>query len=637
MERKFPHLCSPVKIGSLTLPHRMASAPMGFPALTRDDHLTKDATAFYELRARGGAAFVTVSEAIVHSATGKSHSRHICLDSEGVLAGLTETARAIKRHGAFASIELSHGGKYSNINSAYTSSGQLRYGPSADGDVREMPVELIHEIVDSFGRGAALCKRAGFDMVLIHGGHGWLLHQFLSPAHNRRTDQYGGSFENRARLTLEVIDAVRRAVGPGFPIELRMSALEYTEGGLDFEDSIRFAKIVEDKIDLLHVSNGSYTSSFDVMHPSMFMPRGVNVKFAAEIKKHVSVPVATIGGLNDPEQMEEIIASGQADIVEMARALLADPYLPRKTMLGRDGEILRCLRCYTCHAERSHTDTRVCAVNPHIGYEIENSFARPAAVPKKVLIAGGGPGGMQCAITAAERGHHVLLCEASGQLGGAMRCERHVPFKEDMGRYIASKAAEMERAGVEVRLNTPVTPEYAEAEKADVLVVAIGAEGYLPPIPGIERAISVNELAEHEGELGHRVAVIGGGLAGCETAIDLMLKGHEVATIHRRGELAVDANARQRPILLRMLAEIEQHLGASAVEITAKGVVCSGVDGEFVVEADSVICAAGQRSRTEEAVALMNAAPIVTLVGDVVKPGKIFDAVMRGYHAGLDI
>ena len=232
MKRKFPLLSSPIQIGSVTLRNRMISAPMAFPDIPLDGHLTKEAAAFFELRAKGGAAVVTVSEAIVHSATGKSHNNHILLDAPGVLAGLADTARAIQRHGALASIELSHGGKYAAAHLVDKAQAKdvLRYGPSAEiglggAHVQEMPKELIHEIVESYAKGAALVKRAGFDMILIHGGHGWLIHQFLSPAHNRRTDEYGGSFENRARLALEVIDAVprrrRSEIPPRIPHERR--------------------------------------------------------------------------------------------------------------------------------------------------------------------------------------------------------------------------------------------------------------------------------------------------------------------------------------------------------------------------------------------------------------------------------
>src|SRR4030042_368031 len=432
MKRKFPNLFSPLKVGNVTLKNRIISAPMTFPILTADGCLTPEAIAFYEPRAKGGAAVVTVSELIVHGATGKYYPVQILWDASNAKAPAATAARAVKRHGAVPSMELSHGGKYSLTNPEYPVSD----GPSdefSDGiqTAREMPGEIIKEIIEAYGRAASLCKEAGFEMLLIHAGHGWLLQQFLSPASNKRTDEYGGSLENRARLALEVIDKVRSAVGPGFPLELRMSAEAYLDDGYSFDDRIRFAKMVETKVNLLQVSTGAHEGSFDRTHPSAFMERGVNVHYAEEIKRNVSIPVSTIGALNEPEMMEHIITSGKADAVEMARALLADPYLPRKAFMGRDDEIVRCYRCYVCMAERMTTGLRICAVNPVIGSEYEKSFIQSTVRPKNVLIAGGGPGGMQAAITAAERGHNVILCEKSGRLGGALNSVKGGPFKDD--------------------------------------------------------------------------------------------------------------------------------------------------------------------------------------------------------------
>lgn len=647
MRRKFPLLSSPIQIGSITLKNRMISAPMAFPDIPLDGHLTKEAAAFFELRAKGGAAAVTVSEAIVHSATGKSHNNHILLDVPGVLAGLADTARAIQRHGAIASIELSHGGKHAaaHLVDKSAAKGVLRYGPSAEigqggAEVQEMPKELIQEIIQAYAKGAALCKRAGFDMILIHGGHGWLIHQFLSPAHNWRTDEYGGSFENRARLALDIIDAVRNAVGPRFPLEFRMSAEEDTEGGYTFEDMIRFAQLIEDKIDLLQVSTGSHEGSFHNTHLPMFYPRGKNVRYAAEIKKHVKVPVATIGGLNDPEMMEEIIASGQADVVEMARALLADPYLPKKVMLGKDEEILHCMRCFTCMAERMVTDTRICAFNPIIGRELEANFAPPTTKPKKVLVVGGGPGGIQAAITAANRGHSVILCEKNSELGGALRCERCIPFKSDLYGFIAAKAIELENAGVEIRLNTAATPEYVSGENPDVLILAVGAEPIIPPIPGIDgpNVLIANNLSDEGVNIGQKVVILGGGLVGCEAAVHLSQEGKDATVVEMLSDVAIDANGRHRPILMEMLKPVTKLTNTRGVRVTGDGLVCADAQGdEKLIPADTIIVAVGQRSLRKIVDAFLDCAPEVMQVGDCVKPQRVTEAVFRGYYAGLDI
>lgn len=647
-KQEYPNLCAPLHIGKLTLRNRMCSAPMGFPDLTEDGCLTEGAIAFYELRAKGGAAVVTISEACVDYINGKSHGRLINLCNPGVLAGLTNAARAIKRHGALASIELNHAGMLSDFDvmlSERKTGENCRYGPIdtvlPDGTVvKAMDKARIDEAVDKFAKGAALVKRAGFDMLMIHAGHGWLIHQFLSKDTNNRNDEYGGELENRARLAVEIIDAVRAAVGRDFPIEVRFSAMELAEGGVTLEDAIEFAKLIEDKVDILHVSAGG-EPDFAITHPPMFSEPGCNVKYAAEIKKHVHIPVATVGALNEPEHMERIIASGQADIVCMARALLADHELPRKVEENRSDEILRCLRCFMCHAERMLTQTRVCAINPVIGREYETRFIPPAESRKKVLIAGGGPGGMQCAVTAAKRGHDVILCEKTDRLGGMLRCEETVPFKAAFPKYIETMSRRMEVAGVNVRMNTEVTPALVEDIAPDVLVVATGAGAVVPNITGIDgdNVVFAADYSAGEKTLGKRIAVLGGGLAGCEFALHYAETGHDVTIIEMGDVVAAEGNPRHRPILLKKLeAVVDVRTGLRGREITAQGIKCADKNGnEVFVEADTIVVAVGMKADHAKTDALRGTAPQVQVIGDSLKPGLIRDAIFRGYHAALDI
>ena len=417
--------------------------------------------------------------------------------------------------------------------------------------------------------------------------------------------------------------------------------MEGTDQGYDLDEAIEFIKLIENKIDLLHVSAGIHQICWDITHPSMFSEPGCNVKYAAEIKKHVKVPVAVVGALNDPQMMEEIIASGQADIVVMGRALLVDPFLPKKVMLGKDEEIVHCCRCLSCYAERHQTGTRICALNPITGRELENKYALPAPVKKKVLVAGGGPGGMETAITAARRGHEVILCEKSGSLGGALRSERHIPFKKNLFAFIGSKELQMKQAGVEVRLNTEVTRKYVEQEAPDVLVVAIGAEPIIPPIEGIEnpKVVVANNMFEDESKIGQKVVVLGGGLVGCEAAVYLAQTGKDVTVVEMLEDVAVDANVRYRPILLNLLRKLAKiETGLRGIRVTDEGLVCADKTGtEKLLLADTIICAVGQRPLREVVNELLDAAPEVVQVGDCVKPQRVFEAVFRGYHAGLDI
>ena len=648
MERKYPHLCSPITLGRTTFRNRMFSAPMGGTDIANDGCIGPKSTAFYELRAKGGAGAVTVSELMVHPKTDGSHAYHLDESILNSLASATYTADAIRRHGAIPSIELSHSGMFAGTYMTDKSKQKSlsQWGPSdtvrADGvQVKALTKDMIDEIVGAYAHVAGLVKRAGFEMLMVHGGHGWLINQFLSPMFNKREDEYGGPIENRARFAIEVLKAIREAVGPFFPIEFRMSGAEFVDEGYGIEEGIEIAKLVEPYVDLIHVSAGTYQKTFGITHPSMFTDHGRNVFLAAEIKKHVSKPVATIGGLSDPEQMEEIIASGKADVVYMARQLLADPFLPRKVTENRDGDIVKCLRCFTCMAERAATSTRRCTVNPIIGREMEGDEVHLAPVKKKVLVAGGGPGGLYAAWTAARRGHQVILCEKEDTLGGILKSEQALPFKHEMYELSLTYAKFCRDAGVEIRLNTEVTKEYAERENADALIIAVGSSPLVPPLPGLdgENVVIVNNYYKEKDKVGDEVVVMGGGLAGCECAIHLGMEGRKVRLVEMRDVLAPDANVRHRPLLLKEIDKyVTVHTGHRALRVTSEGVVCADKDNnEVLVPGASVICALGQRSRTDVVNELLDAAPFVRVIGDASRVSTITNAVYWGYHAALDI
>ena len=644
MEKNYPHLCAPLTVGRTVFRNRIFSAPMGGTDIANDGCIGDKSKSFYELRAKGGAAAVTVSECMVHPSTDGSHAYHLDESILNSLAQATYCADAIRRHGAIPSLELSHSGMFAGTYMTDKSKQKSLHqwsasdGVRADGvEVRALTKDMIHDIVASYGHVAGLAKRAGFEMLMIHGGHGWLINQFLSPMFNHRTDEYGGSLENRCRLAIEVLQSVREAVGPFFPIEFRMSGDEFVEEGYHLDEGVRIAQMIEPYCDIIHVSAGTYQKTFGITHPSMFTEHGRNVYLAAEIKKHVSKPVATIGGLNDPEQLEEIISSGKADIVYMGRALLADPFLPRKVEENRPEDIVRCLRCFTCMAERASTSTRRCTVNPLIGREFEGDEVRPAPVKKKVMVAGGGPGGLYAAYTAARRGHDVTLYEKEQQTGGILKSEQALPFKHEMYELSLTYRRFCEQSGVHIVTGKEVTKELCEQEKPDALIIAVGSKPIVPPLPGIERCIIVNNYYKESDRVTDDVVVLGGGLAGCECAIHLGLEGRRVHLVEMRDMLAPDANVRHRPLLLKEIEKyVTVHTGLKGLRITEEGVVCENKEGkEVLVPGTSVICALGQRSN--DASALYDGAPFVRVIGDAAKVSTITNAVYQGYHAALDI
>lgn len=648
MDRKYPNLCKSIKLGNVNFRNRIFSAPMGGTDISPECNIGQKSTAFYELRAKGGAAAVTVSEVVVHPETDASHMFHLNLETPGSLSGFAYTADAIRRHGAIPSIELSHSGQYAGtyLTDKNRQSGMNQWGPSdgirPDGKtVKALSTGQIEDIIISYGRTASVAKRAGFEMVMVHGGHGWLINQFLSPYFNKRKDKYGGSLENRVRMAAEVLQSVRRAVGSGFPIEFRMSGSELIDEGYDLDEGVEIARLLEPYIDLLHVSAGTYQTGFGITHPSMFMPHGCNVYMAEKIKKNVLVPVATVGGLNDPEMMEEILASKKADVIAVARGLLADHELPKKVLMNQDKDIVKCLRCFTCMSERADTGTRRCTVNPLIGREVEGMEIALAPKMHKVLVAGGGPGGLIAALTAARRGHEVILCERDNVLGGILKGEQAIPFKYEMYELGVTLEKLVRDAGVEIRMNTEVTKKYADEERADVLIAALGSEPCIPPIPGIDSSnvVIVNDYYLKKEKVGAEVAVLGGGLAGCEIAVHLAMEGKTVHLIEMADELAPDANRRHRPLLLEEIRKqkIVVHTQTKGLEIRPEGVRCQSREGEVIlIPGNTVIAALGQIPRSGGVEDLLDSAPLVFQVGDCVRASNITNAIYQGFHAALD-
>jgi 2,4-dienoyl-CoA reductase-like NADH-dependent reductase (Old Yellow Enzyme family)/thioredoxin reductase len=643
-DMKFPHLFQPLQVAGTVFRNRLFASPQGYYNIGPDAFPNDDMVGFYEIKALGGFASVCIGDCMVEWENGRHYDWLFPIGDTRMQPGFSKVASALSRHGAIASVELSHAGMYAH---ASHDAGWPLKGPvdtvNKYGEVMAMTEEEIEHIIASYGKAAALAKQYGFSMVTIHGGHGWLLPQFWSKQINTRHDKWGGSFENRMRLPLAVVDSIRKAVGRNFPIEYRMSGSETNPDGYDIDEGIEFAKALDGKADIIHVSTGNHEvlSATIITHPSMFLEDGCNLKYAAAIKKHVKTPVAAVGAFTDPAHMEEVVASGQADIVVLGRQSLADPELPLKTRTGRADEVRKCMRCSTCFGSCGAYRIFYCAVNPVIGHENEARYLPPARGQKDVLVVGGGVAGMQAALTAAERGHKVILCEKSAKLGGVLLCEEQIPFKTKLKAYIEHQIHMLGKSAVDVRLNTEVTPEYADSLRPDVIVAALGARPVKPPIKGIDggNVMGAEDVYYHPEKAGKTLVILGGGLVGVELGIHMAMLGREVTIVEMLPELSVDPFSMHTLALNDQLEKLglKIHLSTAVTEITPKGISAKGPDGLLEIVADTVVYAVGQKPLRDEAAALRSCAPEFYPIGDCVTPKNILAATQAAWTIARDI
>lgn len=661
----YPNLFKPYRIKNTRFRNRILNAPNGTKHKTYEGFPVEFEVALYEARAKGGVAQVTTGNtSVTRRYTDLLPGVSLNLEDPNGQPAFTEVALAVKRAGAVPSVELNHPGALAQPR---LSGGRNPIGPMGyvrpDGvEVIQMDEALIEEAVEDFANAALYAKQCGFEMCMVHGGHGWLIHSFLSPLTNHRTDAYGGSHENRARFAIQICDRIREKCGDDFLIEFRISACEFIEGGLTVDDAIIFAHLLEDHIDLIHVSAAGLTlanhaeqykpASYDELttqfmsspSPHIADEAGTYVEFAAAVKRSgVKVPVVAVGAINTPEMAEEIIASGKADFVSIARALIADPEFPNKAKRGQRDQITPCIRCERCRNFHYH---RQCAVNPTEGRYVRLLYANPSPKRKKVAVVGGGPGGMQAALTAAERGHDVTLYERSAALGGVLsHFSADDYLKREIIPYRDSQIRKLEASGCRILLNTAAAPEDLRAEGYDAIISAVGAREAVPPIPGIDGpgVYNVLELPE-KAVLGDRVAVIGGGMSGCETAFDLARTGKQVILIEARDKLFPEVDTASKkyamPVFVRMVRDenITILRSAKCVAIHDGQVDLELGDGSRETrQVDSVVYSVGSKADTGFVDDIWDCAPDVIPVGDCVQPRSIMDAVREGYFAALNL
>lgn len=651
---RYPFLCSPVTIAGKRFRNRMLASPMGGVKTSPSGDIDLMAFAKVRAKAAGGCACVTVGETPVdyQYAVRDAHIPPVdYLDYDSsAMAAFRMYAEAFHKEGALALLQLFHCGasrlKVAENVDAY---GPMRELTEDGVRVIGMDEAMMSEVAEHFAIAARFVQAAGFDGVSIHAGHGWLLSQFLSRRTNRRTDACGGSPESRARFPVRVVRHVREAVGEGFLIEVRLSGDEVVEDGIQLEDILAFCKGVEGAADLIHISAGLYRNPmFSRMVSSMFHPHGCNVELAAQVKTHINIPVAVVGGINAPEQAERWIADGKCDFVVLGRQMLADPAFANKTSRGEADDIARCVRCGRCFPGPFEFVVKHklllpgCTINPMLDRDLAQESIGKAKRTGRVLVAGGGCAGLQAALTAAGRGHDVTLIEQSAALGGTLRFTDQDCHKVDLRNYKDLLIRRIGRSSVRVRLNETVDAALITALAPDAIIAALGAEPIIPPIPGAEHAMTVLEAYDEGLTLsGKRLLFIGGGLAGCEAALHFLEQGCSVSVLEMAESCAPDAYPTHRDAVLERLTRSctlkTGHRCVSIGPLGADAVDDNGIQVHFA--ADAVILAVGMRARKSAVESLRSAAgniPFFT-VGDCLKARKVYDAVYEACTAALSI
>ena len=634
---KIPKALTPVRIGNVLLKNRIVSAPTTMHSLSNGElYPTEDAISFFESRARAGVGMVTVA--------GLKVGKDVADDGQNTAWDvnqpnhrnkLMELVERVHFYGAKISMEL-----IGIFPEGYTVSDGCSIMGWATG--HEITREAMEAFKEEWAQAAADLVDCGFDAVLIHAGHSVPLAQFLSPLTNKRTDEYGGSTENRCRYLIEILDAIRARAGKKLLIEVRISGTEFEEGGIDIDEGIRIGELLQDHLDILQVSAGMHNPKWMTwVHPCGFRPPMPNVCVAEAFKKtgKFHVPIVTLGAIDSLESAEQIIADGKADLVTMARSLIADPELIHKGMAGKTEDVTPCIKCMRCHDSTVYGHHFQCAVNPTAGLEASlRKLVQEPGECKKVAIIGGGPAGMKAACVASDRGHQVTLFEATNRLGGMLHYAGYFSFKYPVKDYMNWLIGQVNKRPIDVKLGTKATPETVQGY--DAVLVAIGAEPLILPVPGVEQAKVAIETLGHEEELGSSVILIGGGQVGCETALHYAKLGKKVTVMEMQSELAPDASTTGRNELLTEIAAEPNFIpltGAKCVSLTATSVTYEKDGKQETITSDSVVLSAGMKAKTQEADSFIGTALAFAEIGDCVRARTVEYATKEAYYAAVNL
>lgn len=647
MKNAYPHLLEPIRIGKFILKNRMQSSN-SLPHFSQgpEEYPAEATMAHFIGRARTGAAFITLGgmddnleNPPLPDTLDVSHFPDFDIHNAKCQNYLVEMIEAIHYTGSIMSGSLfSANKKYRYTNEKgeveiIDASSPVSSGALASMDYQfvgdEISGETLRKIAVSYGQRAAFYQRLGFDAVTIHMSYrAQLPGQLLSPLSNRRTDEFGGSFEGRCRFPLLMLEEIRKAVGNNMLIEIQFSA-EEPEGGYTLEEGLEFLKKAQKYVDIVQVrsADGDYNHPIPFeLNPTPFLELTAKIKAA-----NLDFVVSNVGGYFDPEIADRAIAEGKLDMVAMARAWISNPDYGDKVYEGRKDDIVPCLRCNKCHGRgKNDIMTTVCSVNPKFGFEMVDRYVgQPAGPSKEIAVIGGGPGGMRTALYLAERGHKVTIYEKEQELGGAIRHADYIPFKWTLRDYKNYLIHQVHKHGIKVVLGTAATPEMVE-DRYDAVIAAVGAQPVIPGIPGAkgENVTVATDAIMHSEKIGKNVVVIGGGEVGVETGMFLAQKGHSVTVIEMRDQLAADTTVMHYRSMFtdawEAIPDFHYVLNATAKEITADHVTYTDKDGvDHDLPADSVILSVGMRSKADEALSFYGTTPGFYMVGDCRKPGTI--------------
>ncbi|MCP4683419.1 MAG: FAD-dependent oxidoreductase [Desulfobacterales bacterium] len=639
-ERIYKNLFTPIKIRGKELKNRIVMTPVQVNFST-DGNSNERYKEFFGLRAGSGASLIMVEPVLVDRT---QDMRVLSLYEDRFLPRLAELVETIHSNGALTGIQLNHLGRQGDLilkdgDPPLVAPSPIPWSPRSTVP-KELTQDEIKELVEKYADVAVRVKEAGFDLVEIHGAHGYLVSEFLSPLSNKRTDEYGGDEKGRARFAIEIIKRIRETLGNDFPISIRINGTDNISGGLVIDDTKAMAPLlVEGGADLISISAGA-NGSYPTIVPGYETSSACYVPFAEEVRSVVDVPVLGGGCIADLSLAEEIVADGKVDLVAMTRAFIADPEFIHKTLEGKTSEIRRCVRCNTC-IDNSMYGSLICLANPEAGRETEFKL-KSADIPKTVTIVGGGLAGMEAARICALRGHHVTLYEKGETLGGQWLLAAVPPHKDVFNSLIEYLTGQIQKLDVEVELGQEVTLSDMEEKGPDAVIIATGATALIPTIPGVDQAhvITAQEILRGYDKIGERVLVIGGGAMGLEVAELLMEKGKDVTVVEMLKKIGQGMGATIRWNLLNRLGKngIKIFKSTMVNEISEKEVVITKNGNKETWEGfDTIVLAVGMESRNEIADEIKGKVKEVYVIGDALSPRRGVDAMREGAETGLRI